>query len=552
MESGKRLRELSHTDNEKVFDAAISPDAKTVATAEMGGVVRIRDAETGREVRRFNDKGDFFRSLVFTPDGRTLAASVGCAVVFWDVKTGKEAFPAEGHRDQVEAVAFSPVAPLLATAADDGVVILWDAAAGKEVRRFVGHTRGVADVAFSPDGKLLASLGVWYEGSLRLWDVASGKELARYETDGCSSGLAFSPDGRTLAASRNFQGSVRVWRVVGPDGVVAAGGQPIREFRLHDRGLRFTTAFSPAGKTLASADDPDATDGPVPLRLWDWTTGKEIGPLGGPKGEVIAALAFSPDGALLASAEREGTDWFIRLQDVASGKEVRRWKAAGGALVYSPDGKTLAENTSPSTIRLWEVATGSERRRFRGGVARAFSADGRTLAAADADATVLIWDLAGATDKRPAAPTADDKDAPWRDLADADAGRADLAMRALVAGGRAVPTLRERMHPVDAAEAKRAARLLADLDAEDFETREKATIDLEKVVDEFEPLLRRALEGEPAAEVRQRAERVLNQVKSNSPARLRRCGPPKCWSGSAVRRRRSCCGRWLPGHRTLS
>ena len=98
---------------------------------------------------------------------------------------------------------------------------------------------------------------------------------------------------------------------------------------------------------------------------------------------------------------------------------------------------------------------------------------------------------------------------------------ATWAMSTLIAGGGAVPTLRERLHPVDAAEAERAARLLADLDADDFDTREKATKDLEKVVDGFEPLLRRTLEGEPSAEVRQRAERVLNQVKSDSPARLR-------------------------------
>ena len=222
----------------------------------------------------------------------------------------------------------------------------------------------MAAVAFSPDGKLLVSLGDFYEGSLRLWDVASGKELARYEAAGCSSGLTFSPDGRTLAASNNFQASVRVWRVAAPDGGVAAGGKPIREFRFHDRGHNLTTAFSPAGKTLASADDPDAADGPVPLRLWDWTTSKEVGPLGSPKGEVIDALAFSPDGVFLASAEREGTDWFIRLQDVASGKEVRRWKAAGGALSTRPTAKRWPRTRPPrpsacgKSPRGWSGASG--------------------------------------------------------------------------------------------------------------------------------------------------------------------------------------------------
>ena len=83
VESGKRLRELSNTEDEEVFDVAISPDGKTLATAETGGVVRIRDAETGREVRRIKDKGAFVRSLDLRPTARRWRQASAALSSFW-------------------------------------------------------------------------------------------------------------------------------------------------------------------------------------------------------------------------------------------------------------------------------------------------------------------------------------------------------------------------------------------------------------------------------------------------------------------------------------
>jgi RNA polymerase sigma factor (sigma-70 family) len=540
VESGKRIQEIRHPKGEQMWTAALAPDGKTLATAGDGRVVRLWDPETGKESGRLEGAGEPTHSLSFTPDGKTLAAAAGSSILLWDVKTGKQILPAEGHHGELRAVAFSPAAALLASAGDDHAIVLWDATTGKEVRRLAGHGGRVAALAFSPDGKLLASGGDENDATVRVWNVASGKELARFEGHRCVGRLSFAPDGRTLTSADARDAVVRTWRVIGPDGAVVDGGKPVGEFKVNDIG-ESGMAVSPDGKLLAAADDPRGLiNQPSPIHLWDRATGKELRQLEGHIGEgPIRGLAFSPDGKLLASAGTGPGDQSIRLWDVESGKELRRFaksvdepalrtraaryaaakfrRFAGSVdvLAFSPDGKTLAgTGLSDSVVLVWEVATGAERRRFSGHAGAvtslAFSADGRTLASAGDDTTVLLWDLTGAaTAKRPAPTTDAEQDSLWRDLG-ADAALADDAVRTLTAAESSVSFFKQRLRPVEAADEKRVARLLADLDGDDFETREKAGKELEKVVESAEPLLRRALAGKPSVEVQQRLEHLLD------------------------------------------
>ena len=127
----------------------------------------------------------------------------------------------EGHRDRVYSVVFSPDGATLASGIGslaksedgtvrlgDGTVRLWDVASGRETAVLEGHTHWVRSLSFSPDGTTLASSS---ENSVRLWDVASGRETVILEghTDGVHS-LSFSPDGTTLA-SGSEDGTVLLW-----------------------------------------------------------------------------------------------------------------------------------------------------------------------------------------------------------------------------------------------------------------------------------------------------------------------------------------------------
>ncbi|OAI41529.1 hypothetical protein AYO40_00410 [Planctomycetaceae bacterium SCGC AG-212-D15] len=197
--------------------------------------------------------------------------------------------------------------------------------------------------------------------------------------------VAFAPDGKTLA-SGSWDKTVRLWEAV--------TGKEIRRLDGHEDQVS-SVAFTPDGKVLGSGSR-DAT-----VRLWDVATGKETrrlkmpGP-GGCRSEV-KALAFAPDGKMVATVATENfVTHSVRLWEVATGKEVRRFD--GVSVAFAPDGKILASGDDGGAVYLWDAATGKEIRRLDGHQEMvesvAFAPDGKTLASGGWDKTVRSWDIA--------------------------------------------------------------------------------------------------------------------------------------------------------------
>ncbi|MGE0130210.1 MAG: caspase family protein [Blastocatellales bacterium] len=226
-------------------------------------------------------------------------------------------------------------------------VKLWDVTAGREMRSLPSQPKAwvasqSSSFAFSNDGALLASAAGGR--SVKINEVASGRELFTLTPERSMrvDGLAWSADGRMLASSQietrpgvninniaeldSFSGmfsySIKLWD--------AAAGRELRSMAGHTANVQ-AIAFSPDGRLLASGGD-DAV-----VKLWDTATGREIATLGG-HSLGVKALTFSSDGKLLVSGSDDGS---ARLWDVKSGEALATLVSLNGGadwLVVTPDG----------------------------------------------------------------------------------------------------------------------------------------------------------------------------------------------------------------------
>lgn len=175
------------------------------------------------------------------------------------------------------------------------------------------------------------------------------------------------------------------------------------------------------------------------------------------------------------------------------------------------------------SIRLWAVATGKELVRLQGHEewwvnALAFSPDGPVLASGARESDALLWDLAPVWRQLPVPEGkelgAEERDRLWAALAGEDAAAAYRAM-ALLAGapGEVLPLLQEQLRPAEALDQQRVARLIRDLDHDEFKAREQAAAALKELGDQAEPALRQALASRPPLEARRRLEELLERLE---------------------------------------
>ena len=343
-----------------VYPAGLSPDGSTVAVAGGSGTIQLFRAEDGSE-------------------------------------TGSLPAP------HTSALAFAPGAGDLVIGDEEGGVRVL-ALPGGEARAAVpgggGHGSPVFQVGFSPDGTLFASSsysegqpGDGHDRSLKLWRVSDGRLL--FTVPGAagqtSQSFAFSPDSGLIATAHDDQ---RVHLVRTSDGQeVAAFADGVHK-----------VAFAPDGQTLLTACRCGGDR--RPLRRWRVADGVEELGLG-PRFQIPAAFAFSPDGATVAVVDKNSLHMELALWQTSDGN--RLWQASrsdarglfgdNASVVFSPDGTLIAYSTflhDEADVRVHQSRDGKLVRSLqpksavqapvvRGG-AISFSRDGVWLAAgADGD-----------------------------------------------------------------------------------------------------------------------------------------------------------------------
>jgi WD40 repeat protein len=425
----------------RVEVCVFSPDESSLASAGPDRTVRIWDLKTRKVRLRLPHPAGAF-DVAFSPDGRSLVTTSGWEWVdgqhqpegirSWDATTGKERWRYPGFARRVAVSSDGK----RVYAAGEKVILVLDAATGKPLHP-AGHEGPVTALTFSPNGREIVSSGGW-GGQVCVWCATTGLPLRQYRSEPAAISLEVrrGQDGKLVSLDHVSVSEKRAalvlrdlasgWALqrVGPMSreeldwgraffpIERAGAWELGRARPENTAVLLKTVLAPDGKTVARCLRGE------PLRLMDGETAKVVRTFGGKVGGSFPGAVFSPDGKVLAEMgrilrweERKGSGrpvWenYVRLWEVATGRELRRWASPEGgynaAAAISPGARLVAVGGSAGTIHVFDAATGKEAHCFEGPVrkgsgnpvcALAFSPDGKVLASGHGDTTVLLWDV---------------------------------------------------------------------------------------------------------------------------------------------------------------
>ena len=371
-----------------INSAAFSPDGRQLATASEDGAAKVTDIESGSTLATFTGHAGPLATVAFSPTGTLVATGGRDGVVkLWRPTSGEQVAALVGHQAPVNQVAFDPNGGSFLSASDDSTVRVWSTAgaSGSFPQSSDTPLADTNEASFSNGGRfgLVAGYG---DAGVTTLDVDSGEVVGQFTAEAGESVVpTISPKGDLTATTTFETTSIRR----------TADGSVVAEVPVTNA---FAAAFDDAGHRVLVVGEAGQAG------VYDVSTGELITRLEGhdPAWEVLGA-AFSPDGSRVVTASADDT---ARIWDADTGDQLVAMTAFGphhrmyeqhAAVAFSPDGKLLATAAEfEGDATLWNAATGDRVTTLEGSKSDltdlAYSVDGRFLVTSYLSGSVRLWD----------------------------------------------------------------------------------------------------------------------------------------------------------------
>ncbi len=346
-----------------VLDVAILADGETVLSTSRDGKVKewpLRDPDQPIVVA---DQMPL-TSLDLFDSGDFLAATGGLSneVTVWELGTGQIKAALSGQREVAYHVRVAPDGKSVISGTWDGTFTTWDLASSKIIAQkkfpLLANLVGMPAAAIAPDSRRVA--GACVDSKTRVFNLSSGEEIATLEGDVPVGRIQFLPNRlELLTLARVDEKSIlRIWN--------AETGASVEDIAIGTSAG--VSAFSEDGELLAWCEEFDSMS--VQVNVWD-RSAKEVKQRLELPAEFtyVQALAFSPDQRLVAAIAStkaavkviEPVDSALLVWEVSTGRQLHRFKEAGAAICFMPDGNSVAVAGNSGRVNIWDLDHGEKR-----------------------------------------------------------------------------------------------------------------------------------------------------------------------------------------------
>ncbi len=387
IQSKQLLRQYSNVSNVWSIELSLDETQAWLSAGDSSSIlpsqnrILLLDLKSGGILEGEGMNRNYFTGALLTsPDGTFAAAGDAIGnIIIWDQSTREIRQKLQGRNGKINSVAVSPNGLIIATASMDKHLYLWDAEQTALLTVLKGHVSWPNTVVFSANGKHLLSSSR-SQDFVRLWDVNSLQNIRLFDPGGVAkpidaNAIAFTPDEKQVVIC-NILGEVRIFNL--------SNGEMTNSFQVG--GNCDAMAITKDGKNLLIGID----DG---IQVFDFNSGRSVKTIPLPTNGVDE-IAVSSDGVHAATALLKG----VYLMNILEGR-ISRTFAMGTyeAIAFSPDGSLIASANLKREIIIWEVNSGNIVTKLKGHAGNIeslkFSASGQQLVSAGKDGFTKIWNI---------------------------------------------------------------------------------------------------------------------------------------------------------------